>query len=42
MVQQVMWEVPEVFSALTAAEQRQLRDLARKLVGANVRHTAAS
>src|SRR5947209_10491273 len=38
-VQHVMWEVPAVFSALTAAEQRQLRDLARKLVDADVRHT---
>lgn len=34
-VQQVMWQVPEVFSALTAAEQRQLRDLVRKLVDAD-------
>ena len=34
-VQQVMWAVPEVFSALTAAEQRQLRDLVRKLVAAD-------
>jgi DNA-binding MarR family transcriptional regulator len=34
-VQQVMWRVPEVFSALTAAEQRQLRDLVRKLVAAD-------
>jgi len=33
-VQQVMWRVPEVFGALTAAEQRQLRDLVRKLVEA--------
>jgi DNA-binding MarR family transcriptional regulator len=33
-VQQVMWQVPEVFSALTAAEQRQLRDLVRKMVDA--------
>jgi DNA-binding MarR family transcriptional regulator len=41
-VQQVMWQVPEVFSALTATEQRQLRDLVRKLVDASVRHTAAS
>jgi len=41
-VQQVMWQVPEVFSALTPAEQRQLRDLVRKLVDASVRHTAAS
>jgi DNA-binding MarR family transcriptional regulator len=41
-VQQVMWQVPEVFSALTAAEQRQLRDLVRKLVDADLRHTAAS
>src|SRR5205807_565968 len=40
--QQVMWQVPEVFNALTAAEQRQLRDLVRKLVDAEVRHTAAS
>jgi len=41
-VQQVMWQVPAVFSALTAAEQRQLRDLVRKLVDAEVRQTAAS
>jgi len=41
-VQQVMWEVPAVFSALTAAEQRQLRDLVRKLVDASLQHTAAS
>jgi len=44
-VQQAMWEVPEVFGALTAAEQRQLRDLMRKLVEAAspaARHTAAS
>jgi len=41
-VQQVMWQVPEVFSALTPAEQRQLRDLVRKLVDASMRHTAAS
>jgi DNA-binding MarR family transcriptional regulator len=41
-VQQVMWQVPEVFSALTAAEQRQLRDLVRKLVDASLRHSAAS
>src|SRR6266542_2151468 len=34
-VQQVMWRVPEAFSVLTGAEQRQLRDLARKLAGAN-------
>ena len=34
-VQQVMWQVPEVFGALTAAEQRQLRDLVRKLVDAD-------
>jgi DNA-binding MarR family transcriptional regulator len=34
-VQQVMWAVPEVFSALTAGEQRQLRDLVRKLVAAD-------
>src|SRR3954470_569316 len=34
-VQQVMWQVPEVFSALTPAEQRQLRDLVRKLVDAD-------
>jgi len=34
-VQQVMWQTPEVFSALTAAEQRQLRDLVRKLVDAS-------
>ena len=41
-VQQVMWQVPAVFSALTAAEQRQLRDLVRKLVDADLRRTAAS
>ena len=50
-VQQVMWAVPAVFSALSAAEQRQLRDLVRKLVDADQRadpahadlhHTAAS
>jgi len=41
-VQQVMWQVPEVFSALTATEQRQLRDLVRKLVDAELHHTAAS
>jgi len=41
-VQQVMWQVPAVFSALTAAEQRQLRELVRKLVGADLRRTAAS
>ena len=50
-VQQVMWAVPEVFSALTASEQRQLRDLVRKLVDADagadpthatLHHTAAS
>ena len=41
-VQQVMWQVPAVFSALTAAEQRQLRDLVRKLLDADVRQTAAS
>jgi len=41
-VQQVMWQVPAVFSALTAAEQRQLRDLVRKLVDADLQHTAAS
>ncbi len=34
-VQQVMWKTPEVFSALSAAEQRQLRDLVRKLVDAS-------
>ena len=34
-VQQVMWQVPAVFSALTPAEQRQLRDLVRKLVDAD-------
>jgi DNA-binding MarR family transcriptional regulator len=34
-VQEVMWRVPKVFSALTAAEQRQLRDLVRKLVDAD-------
>jgi DNA-binding MarR family transcriptional regulator len=33
-VQQVMWETPAVFGALTSAEQRQLRDLVRKLVDA--------
>ena len=38
-VQQVMWAVPEVFSALTAAEQRQLRDLVRKLVDAETQAT---
>jgi DNA-binding MarR family transcriptional regulator len=41
-VQQVMWQVPEVFSTLTPAEQRQLRDLVRKLVDAELHHTAAS
>jgi DNA-binding MarR family transcriptional regulator len=41
-VQHVMWQVPEAFSALTAAEQRQLRDLVRKVVDASLRHTAAS
>jgi DNA-binding MarR family transcriptional regulator len=41
-VQQVMWQVPSVFSVLTAAEQRQLRDLVRKLVDAELHHTAAS
>src|SRR5436190_22427914 len=41
-VQQVMWQVPKVFSALSAAEQRQLRDLVRKLVDADLRRTAAS
>ena len=41
-VQQVMYQVPAVFSALTPAEQRQLRDLVRKLVDADVRQTAAS
>jgi len=41
-VQQVMWQVPAVFSALTASEQRQLRDLVRKLVDAELHHTAAS
>src|SRR5438270_2155920 len=43
-VQHVMWQVPEVFGALTAAEQRQLRDLVRKLVDAApsaLRSTAA-
>ena len=43
-VQQVMYQVPAVFSALTAAEQRQLRDLVRKLVeadsGAGAAHAA--
>jgi DNA-binding MarR family transcriptional regulator len=34
-VQQVMWQTPAVFSALTATEQRQLRDLVRKLVDAS-------
>ena len=34
-VQQVMWQVPAVFSALTPADQRQLRDLVRKLVDAD-------
>ena len=34
-VQQVMWQTPEVFGALTATEQRQLRDLVRKLVDAD-------
>ena len=34
-VQQVMWRVPEAFGVLSGAEQRQLRDLARKLAGAN-------
>ena len=34
-VQQVMWKTPAVFSALTSAEQRQLRDLVRKLVDAD-------
>ena len=34
--------MPAVFSALTAAEQRQLRDLVRKLLDADVRQTAAS
>ena len=41
-VQQVMYQVPAVFSALTPGEQRQLRDLVRKLVDADVRQTAAS
>jgi DNA-binding MarR family transcriptional regulator len=50
-VQQVMWAPPKVFAALTAAEQRELRDLVRKLVDADqradpqhaaVHHTAAS
>jgi DNA-binding MarR family transcriptional regulator len=41
-VQHVMWQVPEAFSALTAAEQRQLRDLVRKVVDASLRQTAAS
>ena len=43
-VQQVMWQAPEVFGALTSAEQRQLRDLMRKLVDATpspLRTTAA-
>jgi DNA-binding MarR family transcriptional regulator len=44
-VQEVMWRVPKVFSALTAAEQRQLRDLVRKLVeadqSADASHAAA-
>jgi len=39
-VQEVMWRVPEVFSVLTAAEQRQLRDLVRKLVDADQRADA--
>ena len=39
-VQQVMWRVPEAFSVLTGAEQRQLRDLARKLAGANLLFSA--
>jgi DNA-binding MarR family transcriptional regulator len=34
-VQHVMWKTPAVFSALTSAEQRQLRDLVRKLVHAS-------
>jgi DNA-binding MarR family transcriptional regulator len=34
-VQQVMWKVPAAFSALTAAEQRQLRDLVRKMTDAD-------
>jgi DNA-binding MarR family transcriptional regulator len=41
-VQGVMWQVPKVFGVLTSAEQRQLRDLVRKLVDAEVQHTAAS
>jgi DNA-binding MarR family transcriptional regulator len=43
-VQQVMWQAPEVFGALTSAEQRQLRDLMRKLLDATpspLRTTAA-
>ena len=40
-VQQVMWQVPAVFGALTAAEQRQLRDLVRKLVDADSSADAA-
>jgi DNA-binding MarR family transcriptional regulator len=35
-VEDVMWRTPAAFNALTAAEQRQLRDLARKLVAADV------
>lgn len=34
-VQKVMWQVPDAFGALSAAEQRQLRDLVRKLVDAD-------
>jgi DNA-binding MarR family transcriptional regulator len=34
-VQEEMWRVPDAFGALTAAEQRQLRDLVRKLVDAS-------
>ena len=34
-IQKVMWRPPAAFSVLTGAEQRQLRDLARKLVGAD-------
>jgi len=34
-VQEVMYQVPAVFSALTPAEQRQLRDLVRKMVDAD-------
>jgi DNA-binding MarR family transcriptional regulator len=34
-VQKVMWQVPDAFGALSAADQRQLRDLVRKLVDAD-------